>query len=82
MNLVLTAGANWMASGATLFMTKVFDILLDPYHGSQMLRTQLQIRLQTPSKDYKKKFPKILGRMEKKDPPSWKMVYETRILHV
>ena len=34
------------------------------------------------NKDYKKTLPNILGRMEKKDPPSWKMVYETRILYV
>ena len=48
-----------------LFMAKVFDILLEPYNGSQMLRTQLQNRLQEPSKDYKNKFPKISGRMGK-----------------
>ena len=40
----------------TLFMTKVFDILLDLYNGLQMLHTQLHIRLQEPSKDYKKSF--------------------------
>ena len=47
------------------FMTKVFDILLDPCHGLQMPRSQLQIRLQEPSIDYKNKFPKISERMEK-----------------
>ena len=49
----------------TLFMTKVFDILLDPYNGLQMPRSQLQIRLQESSIDYKNKFPKISERMEK-----------------
>ena len=44
---------------------KVFDILLEPYHGSKMQRTQLQNRLQEPSKDCKNKFPKISGRMGK-----------------
>ena len=38
-------------------MTKVFDTLLDPYHGPQMLRTQLQIRLPEPHKGYKSNFP-------------------------
>ena len=30
-------------------MTEVFDILLNPDHGQQMLRTQLQIKLPEPS---------------------------------
>ena len=47
-----------------MFMTKVFDRLLDHYHGLQMLHTQLQIRLQEQSKEYKNNFPKISG-MEK-----------------
>ena len=47
-------------------MTKVFDILLDPYHGSQMLRVQLQIGLQKSSKDCKNSFPKILEKNRKK----------------
>ena len=47
-------------------MTKVFDILLDPYHGSQMLRVQLQIGLQKSSRDYKNSFPKISEKNRKK----------------
>ena len=51
-----------------LFITKVFDILLDSYHGPQMLRTQQQIMLHEQSKGYKNKFSQILERMRKKDP--------------
>ena len=47
-------------------MTKVFDIPLDPYHGSQMLLVQLQIGLQKSSKDYKNSFPKISEKNRKK----------------
>ena len=49
----------------TLFMTKVFDILLNPNHGWQMLRIQLQINLPELSKGYKNKFSQILERMGK-----------------
>ena len=44
---------------------KIFDILLDPYHGQQMLRAQLQIRLQKTSKDHRNKFSQTSGRVEK-----------------
>ena len=39
-----------------LFLAKVSDILLDPHHGLQMQRTQLQLRLQELSKVYKNNF--------------------------
>ena len=47
-----------------LFMT-IFDILVDPYHGPQILRTQLQIKLPDPSKGCKNTFPQISERMGK-----------------
>ena len=37
---------------------------LDPYHGPQMLRTQLQIWLPEPCKGYKINFPQTSERME------------------
>ena len=40
-------------------MAKVFDTMLESYHGLQMLSTQLQIRLQEPSKGYKNNFPQL-----------------------
>ena len=46
-------------------MTKVFDILLDPYDEPQMMHTQLQIRLPEPSKGYKNNFPQISETIRK-----------------
>ena len=47
-------------------MINVFDILQGSYHGQQMLRTQLQIRSQKPSKGYKNNCLQISGKMKKK----------------
>ena len=47
-------------------MIKVFDILQGSCHGQQILRTQLQSRLQEPSKGYKNGCLQISGKMKKK----------------
>ena len=65
------------------FMINVFDILLDPYHWSKMLNTQLQIRFHEPSKGYKNNFPQIsVKKREKQDSPRWKIVDENKIFYI
>ena len=53
-----------------------------PLYGPRMLGTQLQIRLQEPSKDYKKKFKNFGKNGNIRSTASWKMVYENRILYI